>query len=81
MNFKKVEDIQRGISKPLQEMMFSSGDEDACSITNPNLNNSFRSDNSGSGFSLSFSGRSSVFSQGMDDEEEEDDDDEEDEDN
>jgi hypothetical protein len=76
-----IEDIQRGISKPLQEMMFSSGDEDSSPSTNTSLTGSFRNDIAN--FYQSFSNRNTItssFGKRNDDLEDDDDEDEDDED-
>jgi hypothetical protein len=82
----KVEDIQRGLTKPLQEMMFSSGDEDSTPVNSSSLSGSFRSDMSTSGnpnlpASNRFSHRRSDQPDEMDDEEEDDEDYEDEDDN
>ncbi len=78
-----MEDIQKGLSKPLQEMMISSGDEDAgynTSSSSYGSNHHNRNESNGSMyFASSFGhhpGRHSANERGLDDFGDEDDSDE-----
>jgi hypothetical protein len=68
-----VEDLKKGISKPLKEMNFSSGDEDASINSNYPMS-------SGSTASLFYNKRNSIGNRDEDDEDEFDDDDDDDDD-